>query len=1023
MKIHKLALFVCCMSSFSAVAQHAQTVSLLAQSGTDLVQPASEIAQSMTDFEWFRVFPYVDKSYTLASQGRFSEAVREIERARRIVPNNLNLLIYQAELLIAQGRLQDAMALLEPYQDAASIAQYIAANRPASVRAMSTSEFLILLAEMDHANKARFAEDYVASNGDTMTAAELTQTLQEVGKEQHTPALRSTVSEYWFRLQRPELVVHLYSDTCLQDDCEPREQQQWLQAKLLANDFSGLDSLLANLSGSDYNQALQMSADRMIGAGELDKLRMLLQQLHQDRRLDDAWGILLYQLTTDARDIGLANQLAEYYPVGCLNHAEFLLDTEQSLDARDHLAGCRPTQTEEARYLILAQRTGDARLLEDLRFSDGVSEQVRVGLLADAYRQSNDLNALIRTLEAYPGDNVVFKQLLARSYYEMGRVNDALRVSEYSWRQQGEQSAFDYYTFILMSEARYDELIEVVSHPRAARLANTQITERVLNSLERQLHAVPTSTLANIAQRWPDPVRSRVAEMLAQRGDCPAAERLKPDIAEQSKTFIDSYCAGAPQQRLAAMQRSDQEWGDDEYLRAAVLAMETRSYQLALDYTNALSPDVEVSLYRALQLSALVELGRSDEALEKWLMIESNHTADEIALGALLALEAGERAQLVEVQERLNRLGYRPLALPLKLRLAELDGDLDRQLSVLENQAEVHPNEPYYLLAQAYVQERRDRPNASARLFAQVFAEYPDTQTQLNLEQAAFVNVRANRQNTAKAYLQQSIDARIDAGVYDSEGLDRAQRQYREARSPWQATLAGWVGQSTNVSQVTGNDFQADYFLSTHVTYNLDYNRGTHTNLSLFANLLSAGDGFFFDSNSLDTGVQWQPSRRHQAYLQVANRYSFDNSDARIYLRGTADVLSGFNAPKTWLEQSRAFDHSLYVDWIFFTDEQTSGVYGRYQLTYQFGGANRSFFRFGAYPFVQHQWTNDTFNQERLTDTRAGLGITWRQPWGESHYRRWQAFTDIGFEWQHVIDSQIAGVSDNALLLRFSVQF
>lgn len=1029
MKISKLAWLIGCLVTSlhaTAIGNEAANPGQLAAQQAEV----SELASGLSEFEWFRIFPYIDRSYTLSAQGRFAEATLEVERARRIVPNHIPLVLYHADLLIAQGRQDAALTLLADFRQDTRVAYLIGTLAPTQQpeSPLTASEFLTQLAAMPRSQRDAYAQQYLNTQGAQLNYQQIERMMRHLAPLETGSMVRTTAAEYMFAQREYAAVNALLQQPCLQNACSPREREQLIQAKLLNNDFSNLSALLTAASPSEYDDLVAATVNRMLGADDNTSLISLLVSLDQHRPLTPSWGVLLFQLASnDASSddhMAIAHAMAERYQVGCLNYAEFLLAQQQISHAQQILGDCRILPSEESRFLVLAQRANAPELLQHVTFSQREVEQARIGLLVDQYTQSDDLNALIRTLENYAGDNLSFQRSLANAYLAQGRTNDALRVSEHSWRTYNDPASFDQFTFVLASERRFTDLLTVAQHPRAPQLANAMVTERVLLALDQQGPTASTQTLNQIAQRWPASVKRKVAMVLVQRGECGATESVAQQLRTDDRALVDSYCASTPQLRLAALrQKPTSAWTDDDYLRAAVLAYDAQDYAAVLEYTKQLSAAVEPATYQSLVISTHLARGDVNRAKQTWLGIEPTYTSDEAALGVQIALQADDLATLNAIDAQLQRHHYQRISLPIRLRIAELEGNLEQQLSLYEGLAEESPNDAYYVLAQAYIQQRRGRANASAQLFERAFNEHPSTRTAINFEQAAFSAAEANQQRTATAYLRDAIDSRLQEPGLDPETLDRSQRLYRQVRSPWRAQVGGWVGQSTNVSEVTGNDFQADYFFSTLLEYDIDYHRGSNTRLTGFANLLSAGDDFFFDNNTLDIGMQWQPWQQHVTFLRVAYRNAIDDGSSRWYARASTDLLAGLNPDKPWLQRQHAVTQSLYVDWIFFPDEQTSGVYARYQPSWEFAGYQQSFYRFAVYPFVQYQWTNDTFAQERLTDTRAGLGVTWRQPWGQARYSRWHAFSDIGLEWQRVIDSQIAGGSDNALLLRFAVYF
>ena len=1022
MKMTKIALLLCCSLACS---------SALGDTGFGLSMDRADsapVSEGLSDFDWFRIFPYIDKSYSLAAEGRLSEALVEVKKARQIVPDHLPLVFHQAQLLIDSGRGIEALEILQAYLENSHAQRAYASilSRSDSVALLTLGQFIEKQEALSVDLREDFVRAYLVYRGDELNRTQLVELAEVLDLDQLSSEVSSQLAEYLFRNDGADAVVGMLQPLCEQGECSERQRSQLVQGFVMTEQFAGIETWLLPLSDPEFDRMLGETSNRMIGAERTDDLIELLLRVDGHRPLREDWERFLFRLALNQQQTAVALALAQRVAVDCLTHAELLMEDGQTAQAAAQLNGCQPHERDEQRYVVLAQQIGEPELLEGVQFSTADAEQSRIALLVDSYSRDNQTGSLIRILEDSSASSPSLQRLLAQTHYDNGNIDEAIAVSQRNWLMHRDASSLDYLTFILLQEDRYAELLHIAQNERghvtSTHLANDPITQRLMVAVQEHHNAAADADLVRAAQRWPNMHLSvTVSEVLTQRQNCTAVLQVREQLSGVAAHRVDSHCLDTPAERLAALERYQAQWGDDERLRGAVLAYESSDFDKALTYLESLSPNVERGAYKPLELSALLASGQEEAAWAQWQALSEPLSADEMNIGVQIALRLDDPDSL---QTALQRVQAEPqLGLPIRLRLAEIDGDLEAQLNLFERLAEENPENGYYPLAQAYTLQSLGRHNDAALMFDATFSQHPETRNIETLEQAAYVNLQARRQPVARQQLTEVIDMRHEDGQQGTEALDRSQRFYREVASPWRASMSGWVGESTSLSQATGNDFQADYFLSTMLEYNLDYGRERRSNLTVFANLLSAGDSFFFDSNNLDVGLAWKPMENHQSFLRVASRTSFDESETRIYLRASTDLLASYNRQKQWIERRRLVDHSLYLDWLFFPDEQTSSFYVRYQPTFQFNGASSSYFKLGAYPFVQYQWTDDTFDQQRLTDTRAGLGVTWRQPIMNAHYPGWLVYSEVGLEWQYVVDSQIAGSSDNALLLRFAVYF
>mgnify|MGYP005746331795 FL=1 len=178
-------------------------------------------------------------------------------------------------------------------------------------------------------------------------------------------------------------------------------------------------------------------------------------------------------------------------------------------------------------------------------------------------------------------------------------------------------------------------------------------------------------------------------------------------------------------------------------------------------------------------------------------------------------------------------------------------------------------------------------------------------------------------------------------------------------------------------------------------------------------------------SSELDIGVQIKPLQEWSYFLKLGVKQGLnsDNDDTKPYLRLSADVFSNDDWSKAWkADKDNWLTQQLYVDALYYLDGSDEySLYSRYDVgrTFKVAAENRQ----RVMPYVFTQWGQSETNHSKFEDTRTGAGVSFAWEWKESNYDGYAVSSEVGLEWQHIIDNTGYQDSGDTLILRFSSYF
>ncbi|OEF23854.1 hypothetical protein A1QC_11040 [Vibrio rumoiensis 1S-45] len=458
-------------------------------------------------------------------------------------------------------------------------------------------------------------------------------------------------------------------------------------------------------------------------------------------------------------------------------------------------------------------------------------------------------------------------------------------------------------------------------------------------------------------------------------------------------------------------------------------------YAIGLDYSASFPYWVGVNFQkldeytRYLYIKTLVETGHTEKADELWIAANFEKENDQWwLLGAKIADDSGDH-ELMYQRLKEGFLVSRSTDIVTKLgryydRLGQTDELRDLVYEVLKRDKTGDiSSELAYVMGLRYT-------DLAEILLAHAY-QYPKYQYDvIFLSKYASVTESNGQLRQAKSLYEGAIDQ-----IYSSAPLTESQQtqlgylqqSHKNIDLGWKFTVAGWLGKS-RVQTVPGfTSTKGNFFLYEEGVYTFEDSWIPRSGISISSLQAGLTDNESADNIGIEVDFAYYVKLFdfHNTNIKLGVKQSVTGGIdyTRPYLRLSSDVFSNDDWSKSWkTSQKYWFYQNLYLDGLLYlnSDDKYS-LYGRYEVGETFKTVENNLQRLTPYVFTQ--WSSSQLESYDQTDLLAGLGVSWSWEWSQTHYDGYKVSTEVGLEWQHLIDSNTDSDSNDSILLRFSSYF
>jgi len=1021
-------------------------------------------AAPLSDFEQFRSYPYMDRSYREAKKGNWKEVERLMRHLLEKVPKNDEARALLVESLAKQRRYKEALQALPDNSDALLDLRrtWIEQDPPTSTQVESW------MATSSLNDRVRLWQAYSLSLAKFGGAAKAHDWLAQLAPKGDDNILRLARANWSEQLRDWSGSIDQLAPLAARKQLDAEGWQRLANAYVQRLDEKPLQQLLQQAPSPEAARNIRLAmVDRAIAMGHEQQAQRWMQSLPASDLADPAQRQRLWELARKTEDVPTVQRLSNDLQRPCLETAEWLSrqDPEAALK---QLRSCTPTDDPQT-WLVLAQRLQATDLLQSTRLPEPWDSRRQTQVLDIWQKQgrSAEVNAWLAGQKQTP--DIVKRR--AELTQRMGRMIEAETLWELHYRQTDNLSSLNQATYLAVNagdRAHAQQLLESAFDRHDGRLPAT-----ALQRLAGLYAAAPSTTpeqqrrMALLLNRVDGATRGQLLAQLAETGQCDAVQQAigsHPQAAGDYRALGRCAMPDRPGEAVVYYQQAEK-LGDRGSRLPLAYALEA-----AGDSAGALAiwrsfPTAELSDNARLTASrSALNVGDSQTAETYWQQ-STTRGANEWALGAAIADARGDHAQALQRQRQALQQAPDAGHFYAASVTAQKAGDLPQSTAWLAEAVRREPNNPRYRadygMRLAGAETREERATAVPYL-QQATRDFPEDY-RLG-ETLAWRYDEAEDSASARKELRRVIDLEQNPVAADDEDGSMEARRYRQRRA--HETLSRrdsfTVASTWSPAGVSTNDFLRpdDSEGSKRVTrsQNVQVAMWDHalgeepsragSTLSVYGRLLFGGQGRSSYGETFATGVglRYKPwgtanvnlyaeiykqtgvSDDGSGGMRLGQLFSpvkvwdqghdydrFGRTSTDYLLRATASFLDQGKYRNDWRVDENEWDERfLYLDAAWWTKAGDHQWLSRFQQGHAwklpFSGA-QTIMPYGFLEFASQDPSNDW-----RQDLRTGVGLRWQWWYDEDRYNAYRSKLTVRTEYQQSLGGNLYEGGNGVLL-------
>ncbi|MEO3722943.1 phage receptor [Pseudomonas syringae] len=1021
-------------------------------------------AAPLSDFEQFRSYPYMDRSYREAKKGNWKEVERLMRHLLEKVPKNDEARALLVESLAKQRRYKEALQALPENSDALLDLRltWIEQDPPTSAQVESW------MATSSLNDRVRLWQAYSLSLAKFGGAAKAHDWLAQLAPKGDDNILRLARANWSEQLRDWSGTIDQLAPLAARKQLDAEGWQRLANAYVQRLDEKPLQQLLQQAPSPEAARNIRLAmVDRAIAMGHEQQAQRWMQSLPANDLADPAQRQRLWELARKTEDVPTVQRLSNDLQRPCLETAEWLSrqDPEAALK---QLRSCTPTDDPQT-WLVLAQRLQATDLLQSTRLPEPWDSRRQTQVL-DIWQEqgrSAEVNAWLAGQKQTP--DIVKRR--AELTQRMGRMIEAETLWELHYRQTGNLSSLNQATYLAVNagdRAHAQQLLESAFDRHGGRLPAT-----ALQRLAGLYAAAPSTTpeqqrrMALLLNRVDGATRGQLLAQLAETGQCDAVQQAigsHPQAAGDYRALGRCAMPDRPGEAVVYYQQAEK-LGDHGSRMPLAYALEA-----AGDSAGALTiwrsiPTTELSDNARLTASrSALNVGDSQTAENYWQQ-STTRGANEWALGAAIADARGDHAQALQRQRQALQQAPDAGHFYAASVTAQKAGDLPQSTAWLAEAVRREPTNPRYradygmrlsgaetreerATAIPYLQQAtRDFPEdyRLGETLAWRYDEVEDSASArkelrrvIDLEQNPVAADDEDRSMEARRYRQRRAhetlsrrDSRTIASTWspagistndfvrpdDSKGSRRRSDSQNVQLAMWDHALGEEPSRAGSTLSVygrvlLGGQGRSSYAESLAAGVGLRYKPWGTQNINFYGEIYKQSQFDVDDSHSLSLGQMLVPEK---LFDQVNDQRKDGHTTTDYLLRATASFLDQGKYRNDWRVDENEWDERfLYLDAAWWTKAGDHQWLSRFQQGHTwklpFSGA-QTIMPYGFLEFASQDPSNDW-----RQDLRTGVGLRWQWWYDEDRYNAYRSKLTVRTEYQQSLGGNLYEGGNGVLL-------
>lgn len=1023
------------------------------------------VAAPMSDFDRFRSFPYMDRSYREAKNNNWAEVERLTRHLLERVPNNDEARALLIQALAHQGRYRDAEQLAQA-QAAATEQDELLDLRLVWIEQDPPDASTVerWLQDSDLNQRVRLWQAYSLSLGKSGGPAKALAWLSQLRPHGDDNVLRQARANWAEQVSDWNETIDQLAPLAASGALNAEDWQRLANAYVQRLDDAPLQNLLKQAPSEDAARKVRLAmVDRAVAMGHEQQARRWLQSLPEADRNHPQQRQQLLELARQSEDSTLVRELSNGLQRPCLETAEWL-SRHDSQQALDQLRQCN-AEDDPKTWLVLAQRLHADDLLQSRRLPQPWDSQRQQRLL-EVWREEGKTRQVMDWLAAQPQTPTVLQQR-AELLQNSGRRGDASAAWVTLYRQTGSLDALNQATYLMLEAGRKAEarnLLEQAYDRRQGRLS-APLLQRLAGLYSQTDTPLDARRISGLIPRVDPASRALLLARLAESGQCDAVHAAIPgEPREVGQLRALGRCAmpERPGEAVIYYQAAERLGDRGSRLPLAYAFDAAGDPAAALRIFDSLPAAEWTDNARLTAASSALKAGNAARAEQHWNSA-AHPQADDWALGAAIAEQRGDLPLALE--RRRQALQHQPRAEHYydASITAQKSGDLAQSTAWLAEAVRLAPQQPRYRADYGmrlagdkdpavrrqsipYLQQATRSFPEDYRIGETLAWRYDEVEDSaaarkelrrvLDVEQDLVggddeygsLEARKYRQRRAHEALSRRDTVTLastwsPAGVSTNDNFRAADNPLRRAQSQ-NVQLAMWdhaLGEepSRNGSTLSvygrvlfGGSGRSDYAQSMGTGVGLRYKPLGQANLNLYAELYHQRQIDAEHYNGLSLGQLLSPAKVGDNWQDLRSHAESSND---LLLRATASFFDQGDYRADWrVDEDDWNERFLYLDAAWWTRAGDHQWLSRYQQGHTWKLASQSPQTLMPYGFVEFA-SQDPSNDWRQ-DLRAGVGLRWQWWFDDDRYNAYRGSLKVRTEYQQSLGGNLYERANGVLL-------
>jgi adsorption protein A len=1024
-------------------------------------------AEPLTEFEQFRSFPYMDRSYREAKKGNWAEVERLMRHLLTKVPNNDEARALLVEALARQRRYKDAVQALPDNPDNNDALlnlrlTWIEQDPPGNEQV----EQWLTTSNLNQ--RVRLWQAYSLSLARFGGAGRAYDWLAQLAPKGDDNILREARANWSEQLRDWNGTIEQLAPLAASKQLDAEGWQRLANAYVQRLDEQPLQQLLQQAPTPEAERQTRLAMiDRAIAMGQVQQAQRWIQSLPASDLADPAQRQRLWELARQTGDVPTVQRLSGELQRPCLETVEWLSGRDPEA-ARTQLRDCQPNDNPQT-WLILAQRLQASELLQSTRLPEPWDSRRQAQLL-DIWQDQGQTDKVLAWLAGQPQTAEVVKRR-AELVQALGRNTEAATLWERHYQQTGDLGSLNQATYLALNAGQREHaqrLLESAYDRHGGKLPVAMLQRLAGFYASSTPTPAQQQRMVSLLQRVDPVTRGQLLAQLAEKGQCDAVQQAigdHPQVAGDYRALGRCAMPDRPGEAVVYYQ-SAEKLGDRGSRLPLAYALEA-----AGDSAGALAiwrsfADAELSDNARLTASRSALTAGDPQAAERYWQRSRTRGANEWALGAAVADARGDLAGALQRQR--SALQQAPDAGHFYAAsvTAQKAGELQQSTAWLAEAVRREPDNRRFRADYGMRLAGADTREQRARAIPYLQSATRDFPEDYRLgETLALRYDEAEDSAAARKELRRVIDLEQHPVAADDEDGSMEARRYRQRRAHEtlsrrdSRTLAStWspAGVSTNDSFRPNGTLRdsSRRAMSQNVQVAIwDHALGEEPSragsaLSLYGRVLLGGQGRSSYGESLGTGVglRYKPwgTANINFYGEIYKQSTFnDNDNQRLslgqllipekladqfndhrqdghtstdyLLRTTASFLDQGRFRNDWrVDENDWEERFLYLDAAWWTKAGDHQWLSRFQQGHTwklpFNGA-QTLMPYGFLEFA----TQDPGNDWRQ-DLRTGIGLRWQWWFDDDIYNAYRTHLTVRTEYQQSLSGNLYEGGNGVLL-------